>query len=654
MSIEQFTASLTEENRYRLLIEAVTNYAIYMLDCDGFVTSCNPGVQPSEDRPEILGRHFSCFYTPGDQTAGKPARTLETARRDGRFEEEGWRVHKDGAPFWALIVVDTIRAPSGETVGFVNIVRDLSRQKKAEEALRHSEEQFRLLVQGVTDYSIYMLDLEGRVSSWNLGAERIKGYAPAEIIGRHFSCFYTEADRRAGEPAKALRTAGREGRFEKEATRVRKDGTHFYANVVIDAIRNPDGVLIGYAKITRDITERAQAQRELEQAREALFQSQKMDALGQLTGGIAHDFNNLLTAILGSLELVRKRLPDDPKTYALVDNATQGALRGAALIQRMLAFARRQDLNPEPVAVSSLVEGMTHLLQTSVGPSILIQTHIPAALSLVQVDVNQLELALLNLGVNGRDAMPTGGRLVMAAREEAVADGHPTGLKAGRYVCLSVTDEGEGMDEATLARATEPFFTTKGIGKGTGLGLAMVHGVAEQSGGRLVLKSRKGAGTTAELWLPAAHPAAETDPREPPIPRLATGQPKLVVLAVDDDGLVLLNTVAMLEDMGHTALEAGSGEAALRIIRSMDGIDLVITDHAMPRMTGAQLADILQAERPGLPVILATGYAELPEGAGSDRLRLAKPFDQLALAHVLQQTAAIGRVLPFPNAKMRR
>jgi PAS domain S-box-containing protein len=330
-------------------------------------------------------------------------------------------------------------------------------------------------VQGVSDYAICMLDKEGRVTTWNLGAQRIKGYRADEIIGQHFSRFYPEEDRAAGLPQKALESAIREGRFEKEAERVRKDGGRFWAHVVIDPIRDDAGELIGYAKITRDITERKQAQERLENAREFSLQAQKLEAIGQLTGGIAHDFNNLLTAVLGSLELLRKRLPDDPKSIALLENAAQGAQRGTTLTKRMLAFARNYELNKEVIGIPELVRGMTDLLQRSIGPSFKLETHFPRSLKPVEVDTNQLELALLNLTLNARDAMPDGGNITMTAREERVAAGH-NGLEAGKYIRVSVTDTGEGMDEETLRKATEPFFTTKGVGKGTGLGLSMVHG----------------------------------------------------------------------------------------------------------------------------------------------------------------------------------
>src|SRR5947209_7056116 len=391
-----------------------------MLDPSGVITSWNAGAQRFKGyKPaEILGQHFSRFYTDEDRASGLPERALQTAVTAGRFEQEGWRVRKDGTRFWAHVIIDRICDTSGNILGFAKVTRDLSERKAAEEELKRSEERFRLLVQGVTDYAIYMLDPEGRVTNLNMGAERIKGYLAHEVVGEHFSRFYTDEDRASGLPQTALETAAREGRFEREGWRVRKDGTLFWANVVVDAIRDAQGTLIGFAKVTRDMSEKKEAQRALELAQEAFFQSQKMEAVGRLTGGVAHDFNNLLMAVLGSLELLRKRLPDDPKLTGLLD-----------------------------------------------------------------------------------DAMPDGGTIVVAARVERVIE-EKENLLPGRYVCLSVADTGEGMDAKTLAHAAEPFFTTKGIGKGTGLGLSMVHGMSEQIGGRLVLKSREGEGTIAEIWLP--------------------------------------------------------------------------------------------------------------------------------------------------------
>ena len=512
--------------------------------------------------------------------------------------------------------------------------RHLSQTAEREAAaLRASEERFRLLLQSVSDYAIFMLDPEGRIANWNTGAERIKGYTADEIVGSHLSRFYGQEDLQAGLPEAALETAEREGRFEAEGWRVRKDGSRFWANVVIQAIRSEAGQLVGYAKITRDITERKQAQEALDQAREALAQAQKMEAIGQLTGGVAHDFNNLLMAVLGSLELLRKRLPDDPKTARLLDNAVQGAQRGAALTQRMLAFARRQELKPEAVDLPDLVRGMTDLLRRSIGPLVRIETRFPLGLARAMVDAHQCELALLNLTVNARDAMPAGGTITIAGREAGSAD--TASLPEGRYVCLSVADTGTGMDAETLARAQEPFFTTKGVGKGTGLGLSMVQGLAAQSRGRLLLKSRLGEGTTAEMWLPMADGSAHREAASTPQVRPRASARPLTVLVADDDPLVLESTVAMLEDLGHRAIAARSGQEALDLLRRAQGVNLVITDQAMPGMTGTQLAAQIAVERSAVPVILASGHAEAPIEPHEPLPRLSKPFDQDALAQAL-------------------
>ncbi|WP_428423947.1 PAS domain S-box protein [Pararhizobium sp.] len=629
------------EGRYRLLVDAITDYAIYMLDTEGRVSSWNAGAQRFKGytESEILGEHFSRFYTPEDLAASIPTKALSAAGAEGRFEAEGWRVRKDGERFWAHVVIDAIRDQHGQLIGFAKITRDLSERKVAEDVLKKSEEQFSLLIQGVTDYAIYMLDPDGNVSSWNAGAQRIKGYGPDEIIGQHFSRFYTDEDRAKELPRKALEIAANEGRFEKEGWRLRKDGTCFWANVIIDAIYLADGTLIGFAKVTRDITEKRQAQQALEQAQQELFQAQKMEAVGQLTGGVAHDFNNLLMAILGSLEIARKRALEGQNVVELIDNAIIGAKRGASLTQRLLAFSRKQDLKLEVVDAPALVREMAELLQRSIGPSIEISTTFPLSLPPVWSDPNQLESAILNLVVNARDAMPDGGMIAISARKYVLEEKQVPDLRAGEYVCLSVKDEGQGMDAETLDKATTPFFTTKGVGKGTGLGLPMVQGVMAQSGGRLIMQSTPGQGTTAELWLPVAEitakpePAAETPSRAP--------IPPLTVMAVDDDGLVLMNTVLMLEDLGHTVIEANSGEEALRLLEHGPLPDILITDHAMPHMTGAELVRQALERHPALHVVLATGYAELPGGEGAGLARLSKPFSQKQLNEVLAAVSGL-------------
>ncbi|MCA2407206.1 PAS domain S-box protein (plasmid) [Rhizobium leguminosarum bv. viciae 248] len=640
-ALNRHDTSLDEEGRFRLLVDAITDYAIYMLSPEGIVTSWNTGAQRFKGyRPsEILGQHFSRFYLEEDRAAGIPERALATAVEHGRFEGEGWRQRKDGSRFWAHVIIDPIRRPSGELIGYAKITRDLTERRAAEKAIRQSEEQFRRLVQGVSDYAIYMLDPNGNVSSWNSGAERIKGYRPQEIIGRHFSTFYTPEDREAGLPETALGIARAEGRFEREGWRVRKDGTRFWASIVIDAIRDDEGDVLGFAKITRDITEKMETQRALEQAREELFQSQKMEAIGQLTGGIAHDFNNLLMAVLGSLEILKKRMPQDLSLTSLVDNAMQGAQRGAALTQRMLAFSRRQELHMEPIDVSGLVRGMMDMLSRSLGPLTVIETSFPIRLPTILTDPNQLEMAILNLVVNARDAMPSGGRIMLRASEESLPSGKGP-LSPGRYVRIAVIDEGEGMDARTLEQAITPFFTTKGVGKGTGLGLSMVQGLASQSGGRLMMKSSLGEGTTVELWFPVASVEQATEAATDRPQQEENAPRRLRIVAVDDDGLVLMNTTLMLEDLGHTVFEAMAGTEALDILRKQQ-VDLVICDHAMPRMTGAQLAQAIRSEWPDIPIILATGYAEIPQGADIvDLPRLGKPFSQAQLAEAISRVAS--------------
>jgi PAS domain S-box-containing protein len=648
LSNEKYEASRTDDGRYRLLVEGITDYAIYMLSPTGFITSWNAGAQRFKGykASEIIGRHFSAFYTDEDRSQGLPERALRISATEGKFENEGWRVRKDGTRFWAYVIIDPIRAPSGELIGFAKITRDLTERRAAEQVLRANQQQFELLINGVTDYAIYMLTPTGEVASWNAGAQRIKGFTPQEVIGTHFSRFYTAEDRAAGEPARALATASAEGRYEKEGLRVRKDGTAFWANVVIDTVRADDGTLLGFAKITRDITAQRETRKALEEARESLFQAQKMDAIGQLTGGVAHDFNNLLMVILSSLQLLRKRVSNDARSMSLLENAVIGAKRGAALTQRMLAFARRQDLVVESIDIPALVAGMTDLLERSLGGAVELETRFPLKLSAVRTDANQLELALLNLVVNARDAMPNGGSIIVAADEFEVAGNSGEAIAPGRYVCLSVTDAGEGMDAATLARASEPFFTTKGVGKGTGLGLPMVRGVAEQSGGRLVLKSEKNHGTTAELWLPCAAGEAVTKPAKlDESPRVI--ERPLFVLAVDDDSLVLSNTAAMLEDLGHRVLQAASASEALALIEAHADIELLVTDHAMPGMSGADLAKTVKRKSPAIPIIIATGFAELPDGIANDITRLAKPFSQgeleLAVSVAMRDAATNSR-----------
>ena len=501
---------------------------------------------------------------------------------------------------------------------------------------------YQTLVESIVDYAIYMLDRDGRVTSWNAGAQRIKGYEAQEVLGSHFSLFKTDGDRRDGLPDRAQQIPAQEGRYVNDAWRVRKDGTRFWAHVTIDAIRDASGTVIGFAKITRDITDKRQAEAALATAQQALLQTQKLESLGQLTGGIAHDFNNLFMAMVASLDLLRKRVTPEPRTLQLLQNLTKGVERGALLIQRMLAFARRQDLKISSVDIADLIGGMKSLLERSVGPTGALILDIPADMPRAHTDANQLEAALLNLVVNARDAMTNAGTITIQARQ-LVEPAPEVGLRPGRYLRVSVIDHGTGMDERTLNRAIEPFFTTKGVGKGTGLGLSMVQGLAEQSGGKVHITSELGKGTTVDLYLPTNGIVPDPDVRTPVQTDSAASfvaQLGLVILVVDDDELVLSATSALLEDMGYKVIEASSAAQALETI-GQTPIDLMLTDQVMPDITGLQLASAVQAIRPEIPVVLASGFADIGLPVPNHIYRMTKPFSRKELETALSILLAV-------------
>jgi PAS domain S-box-containing protein len=510
------------------------------------------------------------------------------------------------------------------------------------------ENAYELLIQAAADYAIYMLDLDGRVISWNSGAERIKGYAASEIVGSHFSRFYTPEDDAAGVPAKALDTVRREGRFEAEGWRVRKDGSRFWASVVIDAIHD-GGKLIGFAKITRDLTERREAQLELERSREQLFQAQKMEAVGQLTGGLAHDFNNLLAGISGNLELLSARVAQgrvrDLDRYI---NAAQGAAkRAAALTHRLLAFSRRQTLDPRPTDANRLVKGMEELIRRTMGSDITVEMVAAGGLWPTLVDPHQLENALLNLCINARDAMPQGGRLIVETANRWL-DAHAArerDLPPGQYISLCVSDTGTGMTPEVAAKAFDPFFTTKPLGQGTGLGLSMIHGFARQSGGQVRIYSEPGMGTNVCIYLPRHRgeaEAAEAPPDRPTAHRSGQGE---TVLVVDDEPTVRMLVAEVLEDLGYIAIEAVDGASGLRLLQSDMRIDLLVTDVGLPGgMNGRQMADAARASRQDLKVLFMTGYGENAV-VGNGHLEpgmhlITKPFALEALASRIKEIIA--------------
>jgi PAS domain S-box-containing protein len=467
-----------------------------------------------------------------------------------------------------------------------------------------NERSLALLIDGVTDCAIYMLDPTGVVTSWNPGAQRIKGYSASEIPGRHFSQFYVEDDRARGEPERALAVAARVGRYEAEGWRMRKGGSRFWANVVIQPIRDERSTLLGFAKITRDMT----ARRELE---DHLRQAQKMDALGQLTGGIAHDFNNLLTVIGGNIETVGRRLQDGKADNAkFIERALGGVARAERLTRQLLAFARRQPLEPKTVDADKLLAGLSDILKRTLGPRIEIEMIRGAGLWRTRVDPNQLEHAVINLAINARDAMPEGGKLTIetanASLDEAYAAAYSE-VTPGQYVLISVSDSGMGMPPEVREKAFDPFFTTKPVGQGTGLGLSQVYGFLKQSGGQVTIYSEPGKGTTVKLYLPRSL-TAEESLRVATLPVGDLSAQGETVLLVEDDAEVRSHTAGLLRELGYGVVEAGTMASALVTLQERAEVKLLLTDVGLPDGDGRKLADAARAISPELKILFMTGY----------------------------------------------
>ena len=485
-----------------------------------------------------------------------------------------------------------------------------SRELSAASArLTEHERNLAMLIEGVVDYAIYRLDPDGVVTSWNPGAERIKGYSASEIVGRNFSRFFTEEDRARGEPERALAVARRVGRHEAEGWRVRKDGTRFWASVMMRPLRDAHSELVGFVKITRDMTER----RELE---DHLRQAQKMEALGQLTGGIAHDFNNLLTVIGGNIETAGRRLQGGPvpegKTgvATLLDRALAGVTRAERLTGQLLAFARRQPLDPQTIDPNKLLSGLSDILKRTLGLRIAVEMIMGAGLWRIRVDSNQLENAIINLAVNARDAMPEGGKLTIetanASLDEAYAAAHRE-VAPGQYVLIAVSDTGTGMSPEVVEKAFDPFFTTKPVGQGTGLGLSQVYGFMKQSGGHVSIYSEPGRGTTVKLYLPRSLNAEEMlRVATLPVGDLSAGGE--TVLLVEDAVEVREHTAGLLRELGYGVLEAGDGASALATLREREAVKLLVTDVGLPDMDGGRLAAEAGRMRPGLKILFVTGY----------------------------------------------
>jgi PAS domain S-box-containing protein len=500
---------------------------------------------------------------------------------------------------------------------------------RQDQGLFESERSFRLLVEGVADYAIYMLDPDGIVTNWNIGGQRIKGYLPQEIVGEHFSRFYTPADRANGKPARALKTAREQGRYEEEGWRVRKDGSFFWASIVIDPITE-DGRLIGFAKITRDITERREAAFKLERMQKQLAESQKLDALGQLTGGVAHDFNNLLMVIGGSAQVLKKYAGDE-KSQRAVEAIESAARRGAALTSQLLTFARRQNVNPQTVHLSERIDAVREVLNMGVGGAIQLTTDVKDDLWPIKVDISEFETALINLTINARDAMPDGGAIKISAENVTLNDD----VSKGDFVVIRVSDNGAGIPPDIVQKVFDPFFTTKPVGKGTGLGLSQVHGFAYQAGGLVSLCSELGEGTTVTISLPRDSAAMVSDK----IFRTASSGSGTILL-VEDNPDVATASAGLLEQLGYAVRWVSNAEAALAEIEA-EAIDLVFSDIVMPgKMDGLTLAQTIRGKYPRLPILLATGYSDTLRRTSLGFQILRKPYEIHELSQALSKVSA--------------
>jgi two-component system cell cycle sensor histidine kinase/response regulator CckA len=776
-------------DQFQVFVEAVKDYAIFLLDPAGKIVSWNTGAEwmKGYKADEIIGKNFSVLYTAEDQRQDKPFKLLEIAASEGRVDEEGWRVRKDGSRFWANVVITAIRDGSGALTGFGKVTRDLTERKHAEdelragrdelerrfeertaelvrahESLRVHEERFRHMIEGVKDYAIFTIDPDGRVTSWNKGAEHIYGYTPDEIIGQHRSRFFTPEDVTSGLPMSELRVAAETGRISEAGWRVRKDGSQFWANGTMTVLRDEAGGLRGFVKIVRDLTERQQIETELRKTMDALQlrdramqavtqgilitdpnlpdnpivyaspgfermtgyraeevvgrncrflqgpktdlarvrdlrgciragrecaaellnyrkdgtpfwnalfispvrengallhyvgvqadvterrnleeqvrQAQKMEAVGQLAGGVAHDFNNLLTIINGYSELMLTSLPPGDPMKELLTEVAKAGERAGTLIRQLLVFSRQQVIEPKVLDLNAVVSDTEKMLRRLIGEDVRLATRLDPALGPVKADPGQIEQVIVNLCVNARDAMPTGGQLTVETGNVTLDEGYArthAGVRPGDYSMLAVSDTGTGLDEATKARIFEPFFTTKGPGKGTGLGLAVVHGVVQQGGGHVEVHTELGQGTTFKVYLPQVRERVASGKSSPNLFLMPKGAE--TVLLVEDEVGVRALARHILSGCGYTVLEAGDGREAVRLVEAHTGpLHLLASDVVMPNFGGRQLAERVDALRPGIKVLFLSGYTDdavVRHGVlEADFAFLQKPFTPSGLA----------------------
>jgi len=615
---------------FRLLVEAVKDYGIFMLDPVGNVTSWNPGAEKSKGYPatEIIGKHFSCFYTDEDAAAGKPQRGLQIALEEGRFEEVGLRLRKGGVPFWAIVTITGIHDSFGQHIGFANVTRDITERKQAEEMLGLRARAIASLVQGlcITDPA----QPDNPIIHVNDSFLRITGYAREDVIGKN--CRLLQGPNTSPEATARIRSAVRdEQTCMLEILNYRKDGTPFWNGLSISPIHNADGAVTHFVGVLTDVSPMKLLEQQFHQA-------QKMEAIGQLAGGVAHDFNNLLTVISGYSELLLGMLPPNDPNRVPVKAISEAGERAAGLTRQLLFFSRRAVLETKVLDLNSVVKDAEKMLRRMIGEHILLTAVLSPTISRIRGDAGQIGQILMNLAVNAQDAMPQGGKLTIETSDIHLDEADAAQFsecKPGRYVQLAVSDSGCGMTPEIKAHIFEPFFTTKGPGRGTGLGLATVYGIVKQSGGSINLYTEPGRGTTFKIYLPAIDeqlPASTLDQRSEKV----NGGNETILLVEDDDAVRAIALVA-LRTQGYTVVQSESGTNALRTLDAQPRrIDLLVTDVVMPGISGRELAETLRARHSNLKVLYLSGYTDdavVRHGIlQAEVAYLQKPYTPLALA----------------------